>query len=379
MGIFNNLFDIDSRDSYAVTGLNKELNSLYIYNYFIKNKKNNLVITNSLYEANDVYNRLLNYTNKVLFFPMDDFITSEVTDISPEFVIDRLTTLNKLLGSGKYIVVTNLMGILRYLPNTKLYKNKIIDINKDMDIDRDDFINKLFDLGYEKKPVVSRTGEMAIRGYVIDIFPIEFDNPIRIEFWGDTIDSIKYFDLDDQISNTSVDSVKIYPYTEFLIDGKIGDNIIRKQKYLLNYSDSVSGLWNYVSDSVIFYYDYNQIINSYSLLRENILEYDSELDDDIKTNYMWDIEDISNKHNIYILDIDNLIDLDVNNKKYVSFKVSYPREEVIDTFDIDSNGTFMTPDVLEPGKYILYEVDTDMDGYLYNKENVEATTFGFYP
>ena len=134
MGIFNNLFDIDSRDNYAVTGLNKELNSLYIYNYFIKNKKNNLVITNSLYEANDVYNRLLNYTNKVLFFPMDDFITSEVTDISPEFVIDRLTTLNKLLGSGKYIVVTNLMGILRYLPNTKLYKNKIIDINKDLGV-----------------------------------------------------------------------------------------------------------------------------------------------------------------------------------------------------------------------------------------------------
>lgn len=64
---------------------------------------------------------------------------------------------------------------------------------------------------------------------------------------------------------------------------------------------------------------------------------------------------------------------DVNNKKYVSFKVSYPREEVIDTFDIDSNGTFMTPDVLEPGKYILYEVDTDMDGYLYNKERISFT------
>ena len=64
---------------------------------------------------------------------------------------------------------------------------------------------------------------------------------------------------------------------------------------------------------------------------------------------------------------------DVNNKKYVSFKVSYPREEVIDTFDIDSHGTFMTPDVLEPGKYILYEVDTDMDGYLYNKEGISFT------
>lgn len=89
-----------------------------------------MVITNSLYEANDVYNRLLNYTNKVLFFPMDDFITSEVTDISPEFVIDRLTTLNKLLGSGKYIVVTNLMGILRYLPNTSYIRIRLLILIK---------------------------------------------------------------------------------------------------------------------------------------------------------------------------------------------------------------------------------------------------------
>ena len=78
--------------------------------------------------------------------------------------------------------------------------------------------------------------------------------------------------------------------------------------------------------------------------------------------------------------LDNIINgkvkfkiFDVNNKKYVSFRVSYPRDEVIDTFDIDSNGTFMTPDVLEPGKYILYEVDTDMDGYLYNKEGIHFT------
>ncbi len=60
----------------------------------------------------------------------------------------------------------------------------------------------------------------------------------------------------------------------------------------------------------------------------------------------------------------------VDKNSYVSFKTNYPKEDVIDTFDIGSDGTFVTPYELEPGNYILYEVDTDMDGYLYNKEGI---------
>ena len=61
---------------------------------------------------------------------------------------------------------------------------------------------------------------------------------------------------------------------------------------------------------------------------------------------------------------------DVKNNKYVSFKISYPEDRIIDVFDIDDNGIFTTPFELESGDYILYEVDSDMDGYLYNKEGV---------
>ena len=167
MAIFDNLFNISKDSGYAITGLNKELNSIYLYEYFVKNNRGILVLCNSLYEANDIYNRLINYTDKVLFFPMDDFITTEVTDISPEFMIDRLNTLNKTISGDKYIVVTNLMGVLRYLPDPKLYKDKIMEIVKNNDIDRDNFISCLFDLGYEKVPVVSRTGEMADRKSVV--------------------------------------------------------------------------------------------------------------------------------------------------------------------------------------------------------------------
>ena len=321
MSFFDDLFELNSNSFYSVSGLNKELNSLYIYNYFIKKKNGVLVVFNSLYEANDIYNRLINYTDKVLFFPMDDFITSEITNISSEFLVDRISTLNKLVYDDNYIVITNLMGYLRYLPSNQLYKSKIINLKKGSEINRDNFISNLFDLGYEKVPIVSKTGEMAIRGYVIDIFPIEFDNPVRIEFWGDNIDNIKFFDIDSQLSDKELDEIKIFPYTEFLIDDILGDDIVKKQKYLLNYSDDVSCIWNYFKNGTLFYYDYNQIKTGYSLLRENIIEYDKEVNDSILCKYMWDINDINVKDCIYIMDIDNLIDLKMNDVKYLSYDI----------------------------------------------------------
>ena len=58
MKFFDNLFDLNNRDEQLVTGLNKELNSIYTYDYFNKYNNNILLVTNSLYEANDLYNRL---------------------------------------------------------------------------------------------------------------------------------------------------------------------------------------------------------------------------------------------------------------------------------------------------------------------------------
>ncbi len=322
MRFFDNLFEVDLSDNYLVSGLNRELNCIYIYEFFLKKKTSTLVVANSLYEANNLYNRLLCYTDKVLFFPMDDFIASEATLISPEFKIERLATLNKLIFEGKYIVVTNLTGLLRYLPSKKLYASKVINIKKDADIDRDEFISSLYDLGYEKVPIVTKTGEFAIRGYVIDIFPIDYINPFRIEFWGDTIDSIKYFDLESQISNDEVTDILIYPFTEFLVDNIEVEDKFRKQKYLLNYSKEVGSILNYFDSFTLFYYDYNQIITSYKLLRETIISYDKEIEETIKTNYMWDILDVNAESCVYVMEIDSLPLLDIRKEyNYLSFNI----------------------------------------------------------
>src|SRR5574344_702077 len=99
----------------SVIGLNNELESIYINNIYNTNTSNVLVVVNSIYEANKMYNSIINYNKNVSLFLMDDFIASEASIMSPELEISRLETLNSIVfDNNKKIIVTNLMGLLRF-------------------------------------------------------------------------------------------------------------------------------------------------------------------------------------------------------------------------------------------------------------------------
>ena len=315
MSFFDNIFDVGSMSSdYSIIGLNKEMSSLYIYDSFIKYNKGILVVASELYEANLLFEYLSKYTDKVLFFPMDDFLTSEAISVSPEFKAERIDTLNKLINDDKYIVVTNLMGYLRYLPLPSLWKDSNVNISVNCDYDRDSLLNKLYNMGYIRNVLVNETGNIGVRGYVIDIFPIMEENPVRIEFWGDTVTSIKYFDVDTQRSISEIDNICIYPFTEFLLDDYSID-FINSQKYLANYG-SVASIYDYINDGICFFSDYNLILNSYSILVDTIMDYDANYSADIKTNYMNSFTDIVIKHSVYIMNFDNVVNKSVKSLKF---------------------------------------------------------------
>ena len=101
---------------------------VYLDQLFRKEKKNILLVTNSLYEANKLYSNLTVLNKDVVLFPMDDFLTSEAVAISPDLEINRLETLNEIL-LGKKVVVTNLTGYLRFLPTPANYKKSFLDLN----------------------------------------------------------------------------------------------------------------------------------------------------------------------------------------------------------------------------------------------------------
>ncbi len=241
--IFNKLFDDYSHKE--IGGLTDELKCIYIANNF---KDNTLVVCNSLYEANKFYQTLKNYVDNVYFFPMDDFMTSELIAISPDFKMTRLETLNSI---DNCIVVTNLMGYLRFLPPRDIFKKSFIKLKVNDEIK--DLANKLFDIGYEKETIINKTGDMAIRGYVIDVFPINYDNPIRIEFWGDTIESIRKFDINTQLTIENINEVEIIPNKEELSNDHVD-------------------IYSYLKGTV-YYNEFEDIKIGYSNLMNEVLEY----------------------------------------------------------------------------------------------------------
>ncbi len=312
-----------------ISGLTTELKGIYIYEKYKKENKSILLLSSTIYEANKLYQTILNYTNKVSLFPMDDFLTSEALAISPEFKFTRLDTLSKILKE-KRIVISNLMGFLRYLPDPNEYRNSTLVLNKDEDINMNDIVKRLYKIGYKRESLVNKTGEIAVRGFIIDIFPINYSNPIRLEFWGDQIERISEFDVDTQISKLQIEKVQIDPVTEFIVENNL--EIEPKQREIVKYIKPFSIL-DYLNSPIIIYDDKNSIYNNYKLLIDEIEEYKKTNEIDKKTNFMFELLPSYNYEEIEFVPFDNKINL--NKNKFQAFDLENfkgGKEEIIKRF-----------------------------------------------
>ena len=312
----------DKVDSNELIGLNNELKSIYIYEKFKNSNNSVILVTSNLHEAGLIYNSLTHYTDKVWFFPMDDFITSVAIAASPEFKITRLETMNSVIAEKKAIIITNLMGYLRFLPSKEKFKNSKINLKIGDSINLDKLIEKLFNLGYKRETTVNMTGEIAVRGYVIDIFPINSDNPIRIEFWGDEIDSIRTFSIDSQLTISKINEVTIFPNTETLLENY---NFEAKHKEM-QYEKDITNIAGYLNNPLTIYNNFHNLMVNYDLLLDEMKNYSISIDLPIKTKYMFDFENVKDKNAIIFEEFQNTKE----NKAKVYTKVdieNFPKEK----------------------------------------------------
>ena len=104
MNIFHNLIDLDYKKGMGISGITDEFFCVYLSNLLKKENKNILVVVNSLYEANILYQSLSKLNDNTYLFPMDDFLTTEALATSPDLLSIRLNTLNSLCDDKKSIV-----------------------------------------------------------------------------------------------------------------------------------------------------------------------------------------------------------------------------------------------------------------------------------
>lgn len=298
MKIISSKFNFDASN---IVGLNSELKAMYCYELLKKKNKGFLVVTNSLYEANTLYQYINNYTEKVLLFPMDNFLTSEVLASSPELKIKRIETLIELSKNNNYIVITNLMGYLKYLPDKDRFLNDILDLKAGMTFNFNKLVESLVELGYEKETLVEKTGDFAVRGFVIDIYPVSMENPVRLEFFDDEIESIRIFDVNTQLSLKKLDQIYVYPNT---------DNIIVNSTQNSNVRDFLD------SDLTVFN-GYDELKLGYEETLNEIVEYNISQGLEKDKKYMFSLEELFPGKYINFVSFDNL---NLSNKKIYDVK-----------------------------------------------------------
>ena len=181
-----------------------------------ENLKNTcLIITYNEIQAKKIYDDVKQFEKNTFIFNKKDIVTYDYEVESYDNLYERIKVLNEL--NKKCIVITTIEAAMqKMIPKEVLYKNKI-KLKVGDTINTEELKEKLISMGYERTELTEGNGQFCIRGGIIDI-SISENLGVRIELWGDDIDSIRYFNLSSQRSTEMAEKIEIIPLHEYLLE-----------------------------------------------------------------------------------------------------------------------------------------------------------------
>ena len=181
-------------------------------------------------EAQALCNDLSSMGLRALVYPKKDFIFIPSQIKSHEYEHQRLNVLSRMLNGNYDAVVATLDAALQYTIPRDVLRSVNRVLKPDVEIDLREFERSLLLLGYERCDNVEGSGQFSIRGGIIDLFMPDSEAPVRIELWGDQIDTINYFDTETQRRTDYCEEIALTPPGEILIDEKdvLADRIVKK-------------------------------------------------------------------------------------------------------------------------------------------------------
>lgn len=200
---------------------------------FRQSRQTLLIVKNNVYTATKLIERLTPLVDvDVLPFVVEESLRVEAIAASPESKAVQLETMNAMLEGKAKIIVTHTGALMRFMPDPELFKAVSMELHVDDEISMDTLKMKLFMAGYEHVSRVDQPLCFASRGGIIDVYSMNEDYPIRIEFFDTVIESIRYFDPATQRTVSKTDHVKIIPATDLLFSDDDISKIIEKGKEL---------------------------------------------------------------------------------------------------------------------------------------------------
>ena len=189
-----------------------------------------LIITPDEISAKQLYRDLTFLCDeRVMVFPEREYMFYDLDSSSNETTVQRISVLDRAARKGGIVITTAAAAIKPVLPKKLLEKYTFTLSEADI-LDMDDFSKNLVLAGYSACDTVEGAGQFAVRGGLIDVFPITSECPYRIDMFGDEIDTIRSFDCFTQLSGDRVKSIIIPPAYEILYDYETAARISDKLK-----------------------------------------------------------------------------------------------------------------------------------------------------
>ena len=179
-----------------------------------------LIITYNEIQAKKIAENIKFFTDNVCIFPKKEILTYDYIAESKDLPYERIDVLNKIYNNKNIIIVTTIEAVQqKIMAKEELYKNTLnFKIGKQCNMN--EIKQKLGDLGYTRYDLIDARGEFSIRGGIIDV-SLTDTTGVRIELWGDEVDSIRYFNIVSQRSTSQIDEIDIYPAHEFILEKSV--------------------------------------------------------------------------------------------------------------------------------------------------------------
>lgn len=231
-------------NSYSTIGLTDSAKAMFVYSLTKDLDKSSIIVCNNVFQSNKLIHDLKFFNDdiEIIFLPSKNIEYYDIEAESNEIETQRSYAIQKILSEEKNIVVTTIDALLLNMRPKESFNKLDLSIEMGSNLDVEELIKNLVELGYERAEIAEGKGQFAIRGGIIDIFATNNELPYRIELFGDEVDNIRTYDPLTQRSIDTLKKVNIsYAKTNYISKSKI-DEILIKLNKLVNKKEINSDL-----------------------------------------------------------------------------------------------------------------------------------------
>ena len=214
----------------SIEGITASSFSLLISAAYSRHPEQMLVITKNPQAMQEMYLDLSCYldADSLIMLPPWETLPYEFVSPSERVERERITAIYKILKGDPLVVVTTVEGLIRTVPNKDFLLKKGITLKAGEEYPFDDILEMLVSYGYSREYKVESFGQFSQKGGIIDVFLSSYQNPVRLDFFGDALETIREFDAESQISYSKFDSITIYPRKELILYKNEREELFKK-------------------------------------------------------------------------------------------------------------------------------------------------------